>query len=224
MRIKNLPPDDRPREKLWVKGVAALSNAELLAVLLRTGSKGSSALDIARDLTGGKGQFITLKGMKPVELALKKGIGQAKAVTVAAALELGRRLATAGIDDRRFLDNAADAAEFLEACLGHEDREVFLALCLGAKGQLIFVERIAEGSLLSAVVTPRDVFQAAFRHRAAAVILAHNHPSGDPAPSSEDIELTRRFAEAGKIVGVVVADHIIIGTGKYYSFSENGVI
>ena len=224
MNIKKLPLDERPREKIWEKGVDALSSAELLAVLLRTGSRDRSALDIARNLAATPEQLALLKLMKPAELALQKGIGPAKAVTIVAALELGRRLAQGPEQERRSVGGAADAAALLSPKIRHEDKEVFLAVMLGAKGQVLSTEKIAQGSLLSSVVLPRDVFQAAIMHRAAAVIIAHNHPSGDPAPSEADKELTRRVAEAGQVLGIAVIDHIIIGGDTYYSFSEQGLL
>ncbi|MDR3348350.1 MAG: DNA repair protein RadC [Acidaminococcales bacterium] len=224
MSIKKLPPDDRPREKIWAKGVGALSNAELLAVLLRTGGRDRSALDIARALAATPEQFARLKLMKPAELALEKGIGPAKAVTVVAALELGRRLAHGDGQERLSVGGTADAVALLAPKLRYEEKEVFLALMLGAKGQVLAIEKIAQGSLLSSVVLPRDIFQAAIMHRAAAVIVAHNHPSGNPKPSGADRELTRRAVGAGGIMGIAVIDHIIIGEGKYYSFSEQGLI
>jgi DNA repair protein RadC len=162
--------------------------------------------------------------MKPAELALEKDIGPAKAVTIVAALELGRRLAQGAAQERQSVGGTADAVALLSPKLRHEDKEVFLALMLAAKGQVLAIEKIAQGSLLSAVVLPRDIFQAAIMHRAAKVIIAHNHPSGNPNPSGADKELTRRAADAGEIMGIAVIDHIIIGEDKYYSFNEQGLI
>jgi DNA repair protein RadC len=224
LSIKNLPPDDQPREKIWEKGVATLSVVELLAVLLRTGSKNNSVLDLARSLAGTPEKLAALRTKKPAALAHEKGIGPAKAVTIAAALELGRRLADTDLYEKKIVKNTSDAVAILMPRLRDEEKEIFSVIMLNAKGQVLAVEKIAQGSQLSAVVVPREVFQAALMHRAIAIVLSHNHPSGDPQPSGEDKELTQRLVDAGRIMGILVVDHIIIGAGIYYSFSEEGLI
>lgn len=217
-----MPLDDRPREKVLAKGVFALSDAELLALLIRTGGRDKSALDLARELAATPEKLAALSAMKPAQLAMTKGIGPAKAVTIAAALELGRRVAKAQPRGRLLVNSAKEAADIVMPELRHESREYFILLALGSKGQVLHLERVAQGTLTSSLVHPRDVFYTAIIQRAAAVILAHNHPSGDPSPSEDDFTLTRTLVEAGGIMGIPVVDHIIVGDGVYYSFQEKG--
>ena len=224
MNIKKMPLDDRPREKIVQKGVASLSNAELLAVLLRTGGRGNSAISIARELVDTPEKLLSLRNAKPEELALQKGIGPAKAVTVIAALELGRRLAMLEATERQSISSTTDAVNIFMAQLRHESKENALALLLNARAQVLCLEKLAQGSLVSTIVQPSEVFQVAMMHKAAALILAHNHPSGDPKPSAADISFTDRVVKAGTIMGIPVIDHIVIGDGRYFSFRENGYI
>lgn len=219
-----MPAEDRPREKLMQKGVAALSTAELLAILIRTGSKEKSAIEIARELVDTDEKLMALRVLKPAELSMRKGIGPAKAVTIVAALELGRRLAVEQARERPCISSTICAVDILMPQLRHEDREHCLVLLLNAKSDLLATERISQGSLLNAVVQPREVFQAAILHRAAAFIMAHNHPSGDPKPSKEDMATTDVIAKAGAVMGIPMVDHIIIGDGRYFSFKEQGYI
>lgn len=224
MNIKKMPIDDRPREKILQKGVTSLSNAELLAVLLRTGGRGNSAISIARELAGTPEKLLSLRNAKPEELATQKGIGPAKAVTVIAALELGRRLAMLEATERQSISSTTDAVNIFMAQLRHESKENALALLLNARAQVLCLEKLAQGSLVSTIVQPSEVFQVAIMHKAAALILAHNHPSGDPKPSAADISFTDRVVKAGTIMGIPVIDHIVIGDGRYFSFRENGYI
>ena len=224
LSIKNMPEDDRPREKMLQKGVAALSTAELLAILIRTGSKQKSALEIARELVDTDGKLMTLRVQSPAELALQKGIGPAKAVTIVAALELGRRLAVEQARERPCVSSTLCAVDILMPQLRHEDKENCLVMLLNAKSDLLSIEKISQGSLLNAIVQPREIFQVAIQHRAAAFILAHNHPSGDPKPSKEDIATTDTISKASMVMGIPMVDHIIIGDGKYFSFKEQGYI
>lgn len=224
MSIKNMPPDDRPREKILHKGVDSLSNAELLAVLLRTGSKGNSAINIARELVGTSEKLLALRGIHPSELALQKGIGPAKAVTIIAALELGRRLSVLAALERQCIGSTRDAVDLLMPQLQHESKESILLLLLNARAQVLCIEKVAQGSLLTSIAQPREVFQVAILNKAAALIIAHNHPSGDPEPSADDIAFTDRLAKAGVIMSIPLIDHIIIGDGKYFSFAEHGYI
>ncbi len=219
-----MPLDDRPREKVLSKGVGVLSDAELLAVLLRTGSKEKSALEMARELVDTPEKLFSLAGMKPAQLALQKGIGPAKAVTISAALELGRRVSRAAPQERQVINSAADAADIALSHLRHEDREYFLLLLLNAKSRVLHVERVFQGSLCASIAHPREVFHAALLHRAASVIVAHNHPSGDPEPSTEDFSLTRTLDKAGEVMGIPLIDHIIVGDGIYFSFQEHGYL
>ena len=224
MNIKQMPLDDRPREKLLQKGAGALSNAELIAILLRTGDKGKSAIEIARELVGTSQRILTLRSMKPAELALQKGIGSAKAVTIVAALELGRRFAVVAGVERLTINSTGDAVDILMPQLRHEVKEYVYALLLNAKAQVLCLEQIAQGGMLSSIIEPREVFHAAIMHRATALILAHNHPSGNPKPSENDIAITKNIVKAGEIMKIPVIDHLIIGDGQYFSFRQQGYL
>lgn len=219
-----MPHEERPREKMFKKGANALSNVELLAILLRTGDKNKSALQLAGELIETPEKLFHLAAMKANQLALHKGIGPVKAVTIAAAFELGKHLAYATPMSRQTITDTNEAVNILLPQLRYEDRECFLLLMLNAKGQILHTERIFQGSLTSSVVHPREVFQTAVIHKAAAIIAAHNHPSGDPEPSTDDIEFTETLVAAGNLMGIPVLDHIIIGDGSYFSFAENGFI
>ena len=195
--IKELSLDDRPREKLMQQGAAGLSNSELLAILIRTGTQKRSALRIAEELTASSGLYQNIACVHSVaELAKVKGLGPAKAATILAALELGKRIAAAGSQ----------------------------VLLLDSKNQVIRMEQVSEGSVNSSVVHPREVFAPALLYHAAAILVAHNHPSGDPKPSQEDKELTRSLNETGIIMGIPLIDHLVIGDGIFFSFREQGYL
>lgn len=223
--MKDLAPDDRPREKMLEHGAEVLSNAELLAILINTGTKEKSALDIARDLTSEEGLLNNL-GLKrsPQELAKIKGLGPAKAVKIIAALELGKRAAYANSLAKAGIGSPEDGAMLLMPRLRYENNEHFLAVLLNSKNKVINIEQISEGSLTASVVHPREVFAAAVVNHAAALLVAHNHPSGDPTPSREDRNLTDVLSKAGEIMGIPLLDHLIIGDATYFSFKEHGYI
>lgn len=224
-KIKHIPLEDRPREKLLLRGVEALTDAELLAVLLRTGTVQKSALELGRELTADGGLYRRLAAVRNInELMQIKGLGQAKAATVLAALEIGRRLASARPLDKFHFGNAREGAAFLMPRLRYANREQFIVVLLNSKNKVIGTELISEGSLTSSVVHPREVYKPAILQHAAAIVAAHNHPSGDPSPSEEDVELTELLADAGKVLGIPLVDHLIIGDGDYYSFQENGAL
>ena len=220
--IKEIPVDDRPREKMANKGATALTDAELVAILLRTGTAEKSALDIASELTADGGLYKRLAGITRLnELTNIKGLGQAKAATVLAALEIGRRIASAKPVEKIHLSCPQDVAEFLMPRLRYAVKEQFIVILLNGKNKVIGTEVISEGSLSSSVVHPREVYASALLHHAAAIMVAHNHPSGDPKPSDEDREITSLLAQSGKVLGIPLVDHIVIGDGTYYSFLEN---
>lgn len=223
--MKDLAPDDRPREKMLEHGAEVLSNTELLAILINTGTKEKSALDIARDLTSEEGLLNNL-GLKrsPQELAKIKGLGPAKAVKIIAALELGKRAAYANSLAKAGIGSPEDGAMLLMPRLRYENNEHFLAVLLNSKNKVINIEQISEGSLTASVVHPREVFAAAVVNHAAALLVAHNHPSGDPTPSREDRNLTDVLSKAGEIMGIPLLDHLIIGDATYFSFKEHGYI
>ena len=223
-RIKDWPEGDRPREKLLERGAEALSDAELLALILRTGDAGSktSAVDQGRLLLHKFTNLPQLARATTSELCTISGIGPAKSAELHAVFELARRLSAHSLQPGD-LFSSADAVfqRYRNRFLNH-NKEVFLALLLDAKNHLIREVRISEGSLTASIVHPREVFSAVVRESAAGVIFVHNHPSGDPTPSPEDITITKRLHEVGTILGVRVLDHIIIGRDRFISLSDMG--
>ena len=220
--IKEIPLNDRPREKMAVNGAAVLTDAELIAILLRTGTAEKSAIDIASELTADGGLYKRLAGITRLnELTNIKGLGQAKAATVLAALEIGRRIASAKPIEKIHFSCPQDVADFLMPRLRYAAKEQFVVVLLNSKNKVIGTEVVSEGSLSSSIVHPREVYGPAILHHAAAIMVAHNHPSGDPKPSTEDKEATSLLSRSGKVLGIPMIDHVIIGDGNYYSFLEN---
>lgn len=221
--IKALPEAERPRERLIAEGARALSNRELLAIILRSGTVGESALVLAERLLQTFGSLRDLLQAEVEELAAVRGIGKVKAAEVKAALELGRRLASSGQGWRPAITSPEEAAGLVMEDLRYRDREVFQALLLDTKHRLLAIQVVSVGHLSGAPVHPRELFKDAIRRSAAAVVLVHNHPSGDPQPSPEDIALTHRLVEAGRLLGIEVLDHLIVGDNTYVSLKEQGV-
>lgn len=220
--IKEIPLNDRPREKMAANGAATLTDAELIAILLRTGTAEKSAIDIAGELTADGGLYKHLAGITRLhELTNIKGLGQAKAATVLAALEIGRRIASAKPIEKIHFSCPQDAAEFLMPRLRYAAKEQFVVVLLNGRNKVIGTELVSEGSLSNSIVHPREVFAPALLKHAAAVMVAHNHPSGDPKPSNEDRDITSMLVRSGKVLGVPLLDHLIIGDGTYYSFLEH---
>lgn len=224
--IKEWPEEDRPREKLLSKGPQSLSETELLAIILRNGnaSTGESAVDHARLLLH---QFGGLKGIEEAsvsELSAIKGIGPAKIAQLKASLEIARRVGNKKWETGEPLRSAEDVYRHFRENLGREKRELFYVVLLNNKHRKIRDVKISEGSLTASLVHPREVYNPVIRESAAAVIFVHNHPSGDPAPSPEDIDITRRLKEVGDVMGVRVLDHVVIGSDRYFSFSDKGML
>ena len=220
--IKEIPLNDRPREKMAANGAAVLTDAELIAILLRTGTAEKSAIDIASEMTADGGLYKRLAGITRLnELTNIKGLGQAKAATVLAALEIGRRIASAKPIEKIHLSCPQDVADFLMPRLRYAAKEQFVVILLNNKNKVIGTEVVSEGSLSGSIVHPREVYAPAILYHAAAIMVAHNHPSGDSKPSTEDTEVTRMLARSGKVLGIPMIDHVIIGDGNYYSFLEN---
>jgi DNA repair protein RadC len=224
VRVADLPTDERPREKLLAKGAASLSDAELLAVLLRTGRHGEPVLDLARAWLAEAGGLGALAALDVEELRRRPGVKAAKAAVVAAALELGRRLARQGIEARSLLDRPEAAAEFLTRCFAHERVEVFGCLCLDSRHRLLREHLLHRGGRTHAEVEPGEVFRAAIADNANAVILWHTHPSGDPVPSDDDLNLTRQLVNAGKVLNIRVLDHLVIARGGFVSMRQRGLL
>jgi len=220
--IRELPPEERPRERLLARGCQALSDAELLAVLLRTGRRGTSALAVARRLLAEAGGLVGLAGSDPRTLR-RPGLGPAKTASVLAAIEVGRRLARAELPERQPLSRPAKVASYLDLRYGHVGQEVMGALYCDARHRLLAERELFRGTLHRAAVEPREVLKEGFKHDAAAVVLFHTHPSGDPAPSREDLLFTRRMARAGEVVGLHLVDHLVVGRGgAWVSLRERG--
>ncbi len=221
--MKDLPEEIRPRERLLRHGAPALSTAELLAVLLRTGSRRQSALDVATGLLSRHGSLDRLAGASPAELQRTSGIGQVKALDLLAAFELGRRLRAMPTRKRPAVHRPADAAALVMDDLRFRETEHFWLLLLNTRHEVLDRVELSHGGLASSPVHPREVFKAAVRAGAAAVILVHNHPSGDPTPSRTDLALTARLTRAARVMGIPVLDHVIVGDGRYVSLRERGV-
>jgi DNA repair protein RadC len=222
--VHDLPLGERPRERLLKLGSEALSVHEILAVILGRGNKGESVMDISQNLIK---RFRSLKGIASAsveELTQTKGIGPAKAAQIKAALELSKRLeADAGEKPKPILKSPDDVAAEVRSQLKGKKKEHFLVLCLDTRNRLIASRPVSIGSLDTSIVHPREVFKEAVSACAASVIFAHNHPSGDPEPSKEDVELTKRLAKAGEIMGIDVLDHIIVCDKSYLSLKARNL-
>ncbi len=223
--IKNMPISERPREKMLTYGCQSLSNAELLAIILSTGTKERTAIDLARGILNMSSEGLrTLTNCTIEELMQIKGVGLAKASQIIAAVELGKRIAlTANVNNYK-IKGPEDVSNLLMEEMRYLNKEIFNIILLNTKNNVIAIENISVGSLNASIVHPREVFNIAIRRSSSAIILAHNHPSGDPKPSTEDVNITKRLIEAGSIIGINVLDHIIIGDGIYFSMKEEEII
>jgi DNA repair protein RadC len=220
LTIKELPLDGRPREKLKALGAAALSEAELLAIILRVGTQGESVVDLSNRLLVTYGGLVGLSRVSFAELCGVHGLGEAKACQLKAALEMGRRLLLAQPEERLQVRSPADLAPLLILELGPLDQEVLRVILLNTKNQVVKIVDVYRGSLNSSLVRTAEVFKEAVRVNAAAIIVAHNHPSGDPTPSPEDARVTEQIVAAGKLLEVEVLDHLVIGERSYVSLRE----
>ncbi len=219
-RITDLDAEERPRERLAKMGPQVLSNAELLAILLRVGVPGENAVQVGQRLLQEMGGLAGLHQATYEMVCSQHGIGPAKAAQIKAAIELGRRLAIASPEERPEIHSPQDAAALLQyemSALEQEELRVFL---LDTRNRVLDIVTVYRGSLNSSQVRVGELFKAAVRRNAAAIIVAHNHPSGDPSPSAEDIALTRGIIQAGKLMDVEVLDHLVIGKGKFVSLKE----
>lgn len=220
--VREIPLEDRPRERMLFHGAESLSNAELLAILLRTGLRGWSAVDLADQILKRFGGARKLVEADLQELIDMPGMGLAKAAQLKAAIEFGRRIARMSNESRPQFLHPSEAAHYMMDRLRFERKEHFVALHLDTKHRLIGEEIVSVGSLNSSIVHPREIFKTALKRSAAAIICLHNHPSGDPTPSYEDVDVTRRLVEAGEILGVEVLDHIVLGENCFVSMREKG--
>lgn len=222
--IKDWPVAERPREKLVQRGAHSLTDAELLAIIFRTGTGQKTALDIARGILGSGTTLRMLGAKSPAELTRLNGIGPVKAVELLAAFEIGRRLQADDGMSRPVIRTPEDVAHRLIPRLRDRPTEVFLVLVLDARNAVKQEVEVSQGTLNASIVHPREVFKAAIDAAGASVIVVHNHPSGNPEPSREDIEITRQLAEAGRIVGIPLHDHLIIAGNTYTSLAERGLV
>jgi len=224
-KVKDLPIDDRPREKLLLRGAQNLTDAELVAILLRTGTKGKSVITIAQDIITKEKNLAQLAAKTLSDFKKTSGIGNDKAATLLAAFEISRRiLSQAKWFSQKKITSPADVAEIFIPLLRDEVKEQFVVVCLSSANKIIKHEKISVGNLNSSVVHAREIFKAAIENNSASIILIHNHPSENPEPSNEDISITRKIVEAGKIMDIPVYDHIIIAGNNYTSFVERRLI
>lgn len=221
--IKDMPESERPRERLLEKGAEALSDAELLAIMLRVGNAQETAVGLAQRILRETNGLRGLAAMNATELTNIKGIGPAKVAQIKGALELGKRLYE---EQRRkkVIRTPEDAAQYVESDMRYLDREHLGVLCLDSKNNVIAFEKISIGTVNASLAHPRECFKAAIKHSAVAVIFVHNHPSGDPTPSNEDVQLTKQLKNAANLLGIDLLDHIIIGDGDWRSLKEKGLM
>ena len=222
-RIHDLPSGDRPRERLRDAGPAAISNSELLAILLRTGGANESALAMASRLLATFNGLSGLAHSSFAELCAQRGLGEAKAAQIQAALELGKRLVAAQPEERPVIRSADDVARLLQSEMGLLDQEHMRVLLLNTRNQVLAANDVYRGSVHTAVVRIGELFREALRHNAPAIILAHNHPSGDPKPSADDVAMTQQAIEAGDLLDVEVLDHVVISQGGFVSMKQQGL-
>ncbi|MBN1895207.1 DNA repair protein RadC [bacterium] len=223
-RIKDWPVDDRPREKLLKQGAGGLTDAELLALFIGSGTGGVTAVDLARSLLTEHGGLEHLAALGIAELSRFKGIGAARGARILAAFEIGRRAQVPRAGKAFKISGPGDVASRLMPVFRDARQEEFHVLLLDSGNRVIRDAAISKGTLNASLVHPREVFKTAIDHLAAGVVLAHNHPSGEPAPSAEDRAVTRQIVEAGKTMGIPVLDHVIIAGDRFYSFAQEGLI
>lgn len=224
--IKDWPADDQPRKKLLLQGAGALSDSELLAILINTGTNNHSALDVAKNLLFSAENNLSELAEWSVQGMLKKkirGLGEAKAISIAAALELGIRRNASGRKKQK-VTKSADIAEFLRASLEHRQKEVFVVVFLNRGNTIIHQELISEGGLTGTVADPRVILKKALEHNATAIILCHNHPSGNLRPSHADELITQKIKQAASLLDILLMDHIIVGNEGYFSFADEGML
>jgi DNA repair protein RadC len=223
LRIKELPPTDQPRERLRDFGPSALSDAELLAILLRVGVAGTNVVQLAQQLLTTRGGWSGLMRTDYVELCNERGMGEAKTAALKAALEIGRRLLITEQGDRLQIKSPSDAARMMLLEIAHHDQEHLCTILLDTKNYVQAINHVYIGTLNSSVVRVCEVFRDAIKRNSASLILAHNHPSGDPTPSPEDVQVTRQIVSAGNLLDIDVLDHLVIGQGRYVSLRERGL-
>ncbi|MDR0424545.1 MAG: DNA repair protein RadC [Clostridiales Family XIII bacterium] len=223
--IKELPEFERPREKMRFMGAKRLSNSELLAILLGSGTRNMSATALADSiLSMDKGGLAYLAECLPEELAALRGMGMAKSCKIAAAVELGKRIATAPRRKKVDIGRPDDISALFMEEMRYLKNECFRILLLNIKNEIISIEEVTEGNINTSVIDPREVFRPAIKKGAAYILMVHNHPSGNPTPSTADVDVTLRLCESGELLGIRVLDHIVIGNGVYVSMRREDLI
>lgn len=223
--LKGIPQNEQPREKLMSSGVSVLSNSELLAILLRTGTQNKSAVELGHNIVNNyANDFSEIANVTIEELSQMQGIGPSKACQIIAALEIGKRVQMAGMQRRTKISSPAEVFSYFKAHLSDLKIEKFIVVLLNTKNEIINWEVVSIGSLNTSIVHPREVFNRAVKRSAASILVLHNHPSGHVTPSGEDRNITKRLKEAGSLLGIPLVDHLIIGKTGYYSFKEENCL
>ncbi len=221
--VKQLAEEDRPREKMLVKGRSVLTDSELLAILMGSGSREESVLELSkRILKECDNDLLRLSSLSIKDLMKYRGVGEAKAVTIIAALELGNRIRTKKASEKKQITSSKSAFEYFKGLIGMLNYEVFYILLLDRGNQIIRAEKISEGGFAGTVADPKRIFKVALEYASSAMILCHNHPSGKVNPSDSDIKLTKKLIDAGKVLDIKILDHIIVGEDTFYSFADEG--
>ena len=222
--MKNLPESERPYERFQILGAEALSDAELLAIILKTGAKDYTALDLARDLLSEcQGNLLNLYEIGYEQLLERRGIGPVKATQLKAIAELSKRIARTGRGYHLSMNCPSSIADYYMEELRHEEQELVICMMSDVKGHFLGDKILTRGTATGSLVTPREIFMEALRRHAVSLILIHNHPSGDPTPSPDDLQITARIYQAGELLGIHLLDHIVIGDQRYCSFREEGL-
>ena len=223
-KVKDWPKDERPRERLLKYGAESLSDAQLLAIILRTGGGGKGVMALAMELLDRFKELKEIDCASTADLSSVKGLGTAKIAQMKAAFALGKRLMSESLDGNNAFSSSRMVYSYFAPRFKNLKKEVFLSLLLDTKNRLIKEVKVSEGTLTNSLIHPREAFREAIRESAAAVLFVHNHPSGDPEPSRDDIAVTERLKATGDIVGITVLDHVIIGDGTYVSLKEKGIV
>ncbi len=223
-RVKDWPENERPRERLLRFGASGISDAQLLAIILRTGGGGKGVIALAMQLLEDFGGLRNMDGAATGDLLRVKRLGTAKIAQLRASFELGRRLMRETLGDKPVLSSSRSVYSFFAPVVKNMKKEIFLCALLDAKNRFVREVKISEGTLTNSLIHPHEAFKEAIRESAASIIFVHNHPSGDPEPSRDDLAVTEKLKNAGQIVGIAVLDHVIIGDGRYVSLKERGML
>ncbi len=225
MAIKFLAEDDRPREKFLLKGINSLSDSELLAIILRSGSREETAIELARKILNSVDQSWHQLSLLSIKDLMKfKGVGEVKAIAVATSLEIGRRRAAQEIPEKSSITCSNDGYQILKKYLSDIRTEEFWAIFLNQNNRVLHFAQLTQGGINQSIVDVRILFKTALDHFSTGIIVAHNHPSGNLKPSKEDIDITQKIKEAGKVLNIQLLDHLIITQNSYFSFSDNGLL